>query len=294
MASRNKATRRICLTINSPPTQRRLEARAGDGTLQRARRMLPFDYQEFPPSPALAGHVRCYWRGVSRVAPFETPLPQRVLPDGCTDIVLHLADAGRSLRSVDVVGTMTRPLLLTLDAPAEHLGIRFHPGCASAFFGISADELTDRSAGLDTLWAGADAGEQLAGQRSLDARLRWLERQLLRRLDRVAGTALLAKRVAALIRETGGRLRIDELTARTGCTRQYLGRVFAEHLGVSPKHYARIERFVQLAKRVDRTPAAGWADLAAEHGYYDQAHLIHEFREFTGLAPETYLATEAG
>ena len=51
---------------------------------------------------------------------------------------------------------------------------------------------------------------------------------------------------------------------------------------------------MQLAKRVDRTPAAGWADLAAEHGYYDQAHLIHEFREFTGLAPETYLATEAG
>ena len=256
--------------------------------------MPTFDYQEFPPSPALAGHVRCYWRGVSLVAPFETPLPQRVLPDGCTDIVLHLADAGRSLRSVDVVGTMTRPLLLTLDAPAEHLGIRFHPGCAAAFFGISAGELTDRSAELDALWADECAGEQLAEKRSLDARLRWLERQLLRRLDRVAGTALLAKRVAALIRETGGRLRIDELTARTGCTRQYLGRVFAEHLGVSPKHYARIERFVRLARRVDRAPTPDWADLAAEHGYYDQAHLIHEFREFTGLAPETYLATEAG
>jgi len=248
--------------------------------------MLPFDYQEFPPSPALAGHVRCYWRGVSRLAPGEAPPPQRVLPDGCTDIVLHLTNAGHALRSAQVVGTMTRPLTFSLAETSEHLGIRFHPGCASAFFGISADELTDRSAGLDTLWAGADAGEQLAGQRSLDARLRWLERQLLRRLDRVAGTALLTKRVAALIRETGGRLRIDELTARTGCTRQ--------HLGVSPKHYARIERFVQLAKRVDRTPAAGWADLAAEHGYYDQAHLIHEFREFTGLAPETYLATEAG
>ena len=246
--------------------------------------MPTFDYQEFPPSPALAGHVRCYWRGVSRVAPGETPLPQRVLPDGCTDIVLHLADAGRSLRSVDVVGTMTRPLLLTLDAPAEHLGIRFHPGCASAFFGVSAGELTDRSAELDALWTGECASEQLAGKRSFDTRLRWLERQLLRRLDRVA----------ALIRETGGRLRIDELTARTGCTRQYLGRVFAEHLGVSPKHYARIERFVRLAHRVDRAPTPDWADLAAEHGYYDQAHLIHEFREFTGLAPETYLATEAG
>ena len=145
MASRNKATRWICLTINSPPTQRRLEARAGDGTLQRARRMLPFDYQEFPPSPALAGHVRCYWRGVSHLAPGEAPPPQRVLPDGCTDIVLHLADDGRALRSVDVVGTMTRPLLLTLDTPAEHLGIRFHPGCAAAFFGVPAGELTDRS-----------------------------------------------------------------------------------------------------------------------------------------------------
>ncbi len=256
--------------------------------------MLPFDYQEFPPSPALAGHVRCYWRGVSRLAPGEAPPPQRVLPDGCTDIVLHLADDGRALRSVDVVGTMTRPLLLTLDEPAEHLGIRFHPGCAAAFFGVSAGELTDRSAELDALWAGECASEQLAGKRSFNTRLRWLERQLLRRLDRVAGTALLAKRVAALIRETGGRLRIDELTARTGCTRQYLGRVFTEHLGVSPKHYARIERFVRLVRRVDRTPAADWADLAAEHGYYDQAHLIHEFREFTGLAPETYLATEAG
>lgn len=256
--------------------------------------MPSFDYQEFPPSPALAGHVRCYWRGTSRVGHGEALAPQRILPDGCTDIVLHLAEAGRALRSAHVVGTMTRPLLLTLDAPAEHLGIRFHPGCAAAFFGVSAGELTDRSAELDALWTGECASEQLAGKRSLDARLRWLERQLLRRLDCVADTALLTKRVAALIRETGGRLRIDELATRTGCTRQYLGRVFAEHLGVSPKHYARIERFVQLAKRVDRTPAADWADLAAEHGYYDQAHLIHEFREFTGLAPETYLATEAG
>jgi len=246
--------------------------------------MLPFDYQEFPPSPALAGHVRCYWRGVSRLAPGEAPPPQRVMPDGCTDIVLHLADAGHALRSAQVVGTMTRPLTFSLAKTSEHLGIRFHPGCAAALFGVSAGELTDRSAGLDTLWAGECASEQLAGKRSFDTRLRWLERQLLRRLDRVA----------ALIRETGGRLRIDELTARTGCTRQYLGRVFAEHLGVSPKHYARIERFVRLVGLVDKTPTPDWADLAAEHGYYDQAHLIHEFGEFTGLAPETYLATEAG
>lgn len=256
--------------------------------------MLPFDYQEFPPSPALANHVRCYWRGVSTVEHGGGALPQRVLPDGCTDIVLHLTGAGRVLRSVHVVGTMTRPLTFSLAETSEHLGIRFHPGCAAAFFGISAVALTDHSADLDALWDDEPASEQLAGKRTTGARLRWLERQLLRRLDRVAGTALLTKRVAALIRETGGQLRIDELTARTGCTRQYLGRVFAEHLGVSPKHYARIERFVRLARRVDKTPAADWADLAAEHGYYDQAHLIHEFREFTGLAPETYLATEAG
>ena len=76
--------------------------------------MPTFDYPEFPPSPALAGHVRCYWRGVSRLAPGERPTAHRVMPDGCTDIVLHLTDAGRALRSVDVVGTMTRPLTFSL------------------------------------------------------------------------------------------------------------------------------------------------------------------------------------
>ena len=69
--------------------------------------------------------------------------------------------------------------------------------------------------------------------------------------------------------------------------------VFEREVGLPPKLFARMRRLQALLARLGDARAARWAELALAHGYFDQAHLIRDFRQFTGLAPTAYLARRA-
>jgi AraC-like DNA-binding protein len=87
---------------------------------------------------------------------------------------------------------------------------------------------------------------------------------------------------------TRGALDIRSLTDRLGCSRRYLIGVFNDHVGLPPKLYARILRFghgVELAESGD----IGWAEVAQRCGYYDQAHMVRDFQQFTGHSPTAYV-----
>jgi AraC-like DNA-binding protein len=93
----------------------------------------------------------------------------------------------------------------------------------------------------------------------------------------------------ARLRLTSGRARIDGLAAELGCSRRYLPRRFAAEVGLPPKAFARQIRFARACARVREEPAA-WAQLAAEAGYHDQAHLSRDFRELAGTTPTDFVA----
>jgi len=61
-------------------------------------------------------------------------------------------------------------------------------------------------------------------------------------------------------------------------------------VGMSPKLFLRIQRFDRLLARVSRASEVQWANVAADHGYYDQSHFIRDFRDFTGMTPSVYRA----
>jgi len=98
--------------------------------------------------------------------------------------------------------------------------------------------------------------------------------------------------VVAIIR-SGGRASIEEVAAQAGVSRQHLARAFAYHVGVSPKTFARVMRF-RRAITLARGAREGWADLAAELGYFDQSHMISEFREFAGDTPVPFFLSDGG
>jgi AraC-like DNA-binding protein len=168
---------------------------------------------------------------------------------------------------------MTRPLHLTESARA--FGVRFRPGWAAAIIGMPLAPLTDQRVEIGTLQTLANQIAEAKDDRAREALLRaWTERR-----------ATPDKRVIAaidVITRSGGRASIDDVAA-TGCaTRQHLARLFAHHVGVSPKVFARVTRF-RRALRLGRTRSG--SELAAELGYFDQSHLIDEFREFAGTTP---------
>ena len=216
----------------------------------------------------------------------------RVLPDNCVDILWQ--DGGRPAFAV---GMMSSAILVASAGPVGTVAVRFKPGAAGAFLATPLHALTDQRADIDLLW-GRDDADRLADALWTDElsdreRIALIETQLLRRLRQDtaanAGQALV-RRAVSVIDTTAGGVRIDDLARELGVSRQHLAAQFRTRVGLSPKLYARICRFRRATDALKAAPAPDWARLALECGYFDQSHLIHDFQEFAGSAPERFLS----
>jgi AraC-like DNA-binding protein len=231
-------------------------------------------YRELLPHPALRPFVDRLW---TRAGAGESA-PLRVLPDGCIDVLVSLAE-GRAR----AVGTMTRTLVIPPGRPLHAVAVRFRPGAAAPFLGIAAHALTDRQVdagelGLRWLEAGA-----LADGRDVDGAARALERALLARLRSVRPPdPLVAHAVRALFASAPPT--VEALARRLGWSRQHLGRAFRAQVGVGPKQLARVAR-VQRALAGLQGARAPLAQVAADAGYFDEAHMDRDFRHLVGVTP---------
>ena len=102
-----------------------------------------------------------------------------------------------------------------------------------------------------------------------------------------------------------GRGRVRDLVEATGYSDRHVRALFRRHVGVSPKQFARIERFrgllrglsgvvIDMEFRGAPLPPQDWARLAGAHGYADQSHLVHEFRAMSDMTPSAYLSAYRG
>ncbi|WP_028102700.1 AraC family transcriptional regulator [Pseudoduganella violaceinigra] len=267
-------------------------------------------YQEFPPPPGLAGLVDCLWLAEAPAATALAPVTHRVLPDNCTDILWQ--DSGAAF----FVGMMSTWCDVPAARPVRTVAVRFRPGAASLFLGpLPLAGLADQRADLDQLWgraAAARLGDALWSVARNDAeRLTLLAEALYARLAvappgaraanalaaRAAAAApagqALALRAVAALEASGGAVRIDALAAALGVSRQYLAAQFRDHVGLSPKLFARICRF-RGARAAALAASPGqqgrdWAALALDSGYFDQSHLIRDFHDFTGASPDVHV-----
>jgi AraC-like DNA-binding protein len=234
-------------------------------------------YRETAPPLALAGYVDRFW---SRRSTSIAGAPHRVLPDGCVDLLVDLA-AG----TAELVGPMSRAALVP-SVRADIVAARFRPGAGARFAGVPLAALIDESVPLGDL--GIDARPLLDALACGDDRSGMLGRFMRDRLaDAPPLDRLVRRAVQRLTRETSS---IAAITQELGVSRQYLARVFTREVGVAPKVLGRIARMqrVMLAIRAGRRD---WSRLAIEHGFSDQAHLVHDATELTGLCP-TRLADE--
>ena len=260
-------------------------------------------YQEYPPHPALRGHVACLWQACTPpLPPSASPPPHthRVLPDNCIDILWQ--DTGEP---AFVTGMMTRAIHVMSQRQVNTVAVRFKPGAAGLFLAHGTKGapplhlLADRRAGIDLLWGRSDAdrlGDSL-WQRDLDGvqRLGLIERHLLARLRGAGGApsepaaaGALVDAALAAIDGSGGALRIASLADELNVSRQHLAAQFRARVGLTPKMYARICRFRRATGTLKQAGAPDWAQLALDCGYFDQSHLIHDFQEFSGSAPESF------
>lgn len=246
---------------------------------------IPHGYAEHRPPPELAPIVECFW--TRRIDASDARLTHRVLPDGCVDIIVSVDRSGSSAVGV---GAMTRPLLVRGASPALTIGVRFRPGFAQAALGLPAAELTDETVAWSVLTG--EAEEELAGldrASSDEAKLAAVVRMIVRRFAGSVAPVAVRESVRRIV-AADGMLRIAALAPEIGVSRQQLARLFAVHVGVAPKVFARVMRVRAAIARADAARAANpygvdWSAVAYDLGYYDQPHLVDEFKAITGLTP---------
>jgi AraC-like DNA-binding protein len=248
-------------------------------------------YTELFPGADMAPWVECYWSIRAANAP---GVPNRVLPDGCTDVIVGIAGDPTPV----AVGTMTTAIVIPQTGPVDLFGIRLRPGAGLGLLDVPLAELTDRRIGLDALW-GREAGAlaSLAEPGTLAERGARAGELLRRRVVAWAraerGDEAMATAAVGLLRRARGGVGISQVAAALGVGQRRLERAFQRSVGLPPKGLARVMRFRHaidfLARRM-ADPPGGWAAFALSAGYADQAHFIREFRALAGITPARYVA----
>ncbi len=232
-------------------------------------------YKEHAPSSVLREFVECYWTAQS-----DSGFSGIVFPDGCIDLLLELAGDSSTPR---VVGTMTHALTLSGSQNRNVIAVRFSPGGIRALLGVSPIELVDASVSLELLLQ--RPGLRIAHLPTAQALLE-LDRWLVSHLSGVNVQTRESARIARACIDFR-QCKVSALSDTLGISRQHLRRQVLAATGIGPKELGRIGRIRRLSQWI----GAGMiptAEVAVLAGYYDQAHMVNEFRQLSGLTPGGY------
>jgi AraC-like DNA-binding protein len=224
---------------------------------------------------------------VHRVGAGRPTFEQPVLPDGCLDVVA-LPDR------VVLAGPATRATTVRLGPDTQIVGARFRTGAAPPVVGARAGDLRDLVVPLDELW-GAAGGELTARALAAThwrARLQVLVSGLAGRLGRAPDVDPVATAVPAILASDPGRP-LAQLANDIGLSERQLRRRVEDAVGYPPRMLARVlrfQRFLRAARASGRRRRL--AELAADTGFADQAHLTRESRALSGLPPAALLSWE--
>lgn len=251
--------------------------------------------QEFDVPPALRGQV-AHLMAYDETLPPDTVVTERVLPDGAVHLIVDLAGEPPSVR---VAGASLRPVTLALRGRLHGLSVTLRPGAVSSLWGVGADEIAERELSWDELAPSGqrhlpeelqEAGSAAKAAARLASALQALgathasgRHEAARRLARHAVALFDARDEIPSVAEVAGSLGVSE---------RRLQQVFQTELGVAPRSWRRLARLHALLRRIRAVDTARWAQHALEGGFYDQPHLVREFRSLCGLTPREFLTRQ--
>ncbi len=249
-------------------------------------------YLEIAPHPALRRYVRCYWMLEDAAASAEI---QRVVPDGRAEFIFNLGNPYETFTGgvwkcqpeCFLFGQITGPLLLRPSGPTRIAAIRFHTHTAGLLLKVPMPEIADTALPLgDISGRLARRFDILREARTPRAQAAVLDRIVIALAGATAGEDTL---VAAAISRLSQSMSVSAAARHTGLSPRQLERRFHQSTGIPPKLFARMQRFQRVFPALE-SESTGWTGTALACGYYDQSHLIRDFREFAGKPPAALLA----
>lgn len=204
-----------------------------------------------------------------------------VIPDGCIDILINCDQ-----QHANICGSVTKSKVINLLPNNTYFGIRFLPCLSIRKIKYGIKDLTDKEISLTEMFpVNINILDRIVADKGFMERVNISSEILSSQIFEMDRSTKLIKQALYNIYATRGNITITQLAEEVGYSTRYLRKQFEDHIGISPKLYSQIVRFQSSLNMLLRTNDFTLNDVIHENGYYDQAHLIHEFRNFGGITP---------
>lgn len=256
------------------------------------------DYQTYQPHVDLESLISCYWTLEVPVQPQIQK--QRIVPDGCIEMAFILGDDVKRYTSENefilqpramVLGQTIKPFYIEPTGFVKTFAVRFYPYGFANFVSEPISNLVNKETALSSLFEkeSADDLEQKVIQAgNTMKRIRIVEKFLIERLNQEKTIDKIVKSTIDSLLATNGGASINSILKEDLSKRRQLERNFKKQIGVSPKQLGKVIRLQTALKMLLEQKAPNLTNVAYESEYFDQAHFIKDFREFTGINPKDF------
>ncbi|RAJ81989.1 helix-turn-helix protein [Chitinophaga dinghuensis] len=247
------------------------------------------DFQHIVPPAYLQPYVRYFW-ALSSSTVADTPKTFKTIADGSPGLIFqhsdkgHFEQFGKQLATVFLYGQATTFTEIISPASFQTIGVYFHPHALKSVFGLNAQDLTDGCMEIS-----GQLPEQLLNatntQQQIDILAAYLYKNIL--LHQGLTDAALYHALQR-ITNSAGNISLKTILDELQMSERSFERKFLQHIGMTPKLFARICRFQASLNQLRNNQFTRLSDIAFEQEYADQSHFIRAFKEFAGTAPLKY------
>ncbi len=274
-------------------------------------------YHAIPPAPALSSFITSYFQTEATVgitANHTLGLHSLFLPSNSVRLLFCYGDSpicfedmySKTRKRSSVIGMhcLHTPCSTgNLPATIKIFDVRFKPGGFCRLFGVSPTEIGNACYGAEEFLGseGRAIDDRLNNSTSLSERIEILDSFFLSRMKKNEigtsfnlrnGGSIKTGEALRVIARLNGKVRVGQLAHMLNVPRRTLEWQFLHYTGLPAREFARNVRFRNLLSDIRCRVRHNWAEIAASHGYYDQAHMIKDFKAATTLTPESFVQLE--
>lgn len=264
---------------------------------------LSMNYQTFQSHSDLESVVKCYW--TLEVPAGASAQRQRIIPDGCIEMIFILGEDVKRYTNGDkfiiqpramVLGQITEPFVVEPMGFVNSFAIRFYPYGFASFSPWPLKDLANKETPISFLFGenvSKELEKNIVQAKDTEERIVTIENFLLSQLKNKSTIDNIVRTTVETIFLTGGSASINAILKDDASKRRQLERNFRKQIGISPKQLGKVIRLQTALQMLISQESENFTRIAYESEYYDQAHFIKDFKEFTGITPKEFLADDS-
>ncbi len=260
------------------------------------------DYKTYEPHTNLKSLVNCYW--TLEIPKQSEPQKQRIVPDGCIEMAFILGDDIKRYTSENefilqpramVLGQTIEPFFIEPTGFVKTFAVRFYPYGFANFGSEPISNLANKETPINQLFGienADDLEQKIIKAENTEQRISIIEKFLMDRLNDEKTINRIVKNTVDSLLYTNGSASINSILKDDLSKRRQLERNFKKQIGLSPKQLGKVIRLQTALKKLLDPNSENLTDIAYKSDYFDQAHFIKDFREFTGINPKEFINHE--